>query len=171
MRFGLICVIVITGLSLATRTAQADTTVFARAGAWQAFGGTTTDGTRVCGVSTSWPDNRYFGLKFFKGDNTFTIQLGSPKWSIDNGAKQSIVMQIDQNANWHGTATGMHFGDQTAGLQFEIARRQLAQFIEQFRHGETLYLSFPNTNASDWTATLEGTNAVTTSFMNCINAI
>jgi len=171
MRGRLISGIVIAGVWLAAGTAQADTTVFARAGAWQAFGGTSTDGTRVCGVSTSWPDNRYFGLKYYKGDNTFTVQLGSPKWSIDNGAKQRVVMQIDENAQWTGTATGMHFGDQTAGLEFEIARPQLVRFIEQFRHGETLYVSFPGTNASDWTATLEGTNAVTTSFGNCISAM
>ncbi|HZT88399.1 MAG TPA: hypothetical protein VFA12_10550 [Stellaceae bacterium] len=151
--------------------AQAETTVIARAGVWQAFAGTANDGTKLCGISTTWPDERYFGLKFYKGDKTFTIQMGSPKWKIDDGAKQTVAMQIDANGTWKGTATGMHFGDKTAGLEFEIVEAQLSQFVEEFAHGETLYLSFPNANVDDWQASLDGTPTLIRTFISCIEAM
>jgi len=170
MRFGQAAGIAVTLVALAAGTAHADTSVIARAGAWQAFGGTSQDGTQVCGVSTSWPDDRYFGVKYYKGDNTFTIQLGSPEWKVEDGAKQPIVMTVDRRSPWRGNATGMHFSD-SAGLQFEISRNQLAQFIEEFRSGESLYLSFPGTTAADWTATLSGSDAVMNSFAACNDAM
>ncbi|MBV9860132.1 MAG: hypothetical protein JO038_08535 [Alphaproteobacteria bacterium] len=171
MRFGLKFGLATATLWLAATSAQADTVVFARSGRWEAFGGTSTNGTPVCGVSTSWPDNRYFGVKYYKGDRTITIQLGSPDWRIANGAKQRIIMQIDENAYWTGNATGMHFDDNEAGLSFDIAASELGSFVGQFRRGDNLYFSFPNTTASDWTAGLEGTNNVTSAFANCIGAM
>ena len=97
-------------------TAWADTHVISRSGAWEAFGGTTTNGRAVCGMSSS-VGGRYFGLKYFAGDSTATIQLGSNTWNIDNGAKQKVTMTLDNNAPWNATATGMHFNDGDAGLE------------------------------------------------------
>jgi hypothetical protein len=171
MRFRLVFGTVIAGLWLAPGVAAADTAVIARSGPWQAFAGTTGDGTQVCGVSTNWTDNRYFGLKYFKGDNTLTIQLGSPQWQINDGAKQRVAMQIDHNANWTATASGMHFSKDEAGLEFEIAAKQLSIFVEQFRDGEQLYLSFPGADVADWSASLEGTQVLIGSFANCVKAM
>ncbi|HZT88398.1 MAG TPA: hypothetical protein VFA12_10545 [Stellaceae bacterium] len=171
MRFGwLLGVPAMLLASAGIDAAQAATTTIARAGLWDAFGGTSNNGTRVCGVSTSWTDNREFLLKYYRGDNTFTVQLVSPHWSVNSGDKYRVAMQIDANASWSGLAVGAHVGN-SGMLQFEINRNQLSRFIEQFRHGDILYLSFPGTGARDWTASLEGTNAVTTSFANCILAI
>jgi hypothetical protein len=171
MRLGLVGSTVIAVLWLASGIADAATVVIARSGPWQAFAGTSTDGTQVCGVSTRWPDDRYFGVKYYKGDNTLTIQLGNPKWQIDNGAKQRVRMQIDQNARWVATAIGMHFSKEEAGLQFEIAANQLSSFVEQFRNGDQLYLTFPGSDASDWAASLGGTQNIIGSFANCITAM
>jgi hypothetical protein len=171
MRQGLIGGAVVAGLWLASGVAYADTTIIARAGPWEAFAGTSTDGTKVCGVSTSWDDDRYFGVKYYKGDDTITIQMGSPKWTIDDGAKQRVVMKIDRNSDWTATASGMHFSKKDAGLQFEIAKKQLSIFVQEFGDGEQLRLSFPGSDADDWTVSLQGTETLIGSFDNCIKAM
>jgi len=159
------------GLLLGASAVRADTVVFARSGPWEAFGGTAANGTAVCGMSTSWPDDRYFGVKYFKGDNTVVIQLGSPHWRIEDGAKQRVIMQIDRRGPWGANATGMHFSATEAGLGFSISRNQLDTFIAEFRYGDVLGFAFPNTTADNWSVSLRGTNAVTSSFANCIEAM
>jgi len=171
LRLGRICAVVAGVWWLACGGAEAATTVIAKAGAWQAFHGTSTDGTEVCGISTTWPDNRYFGLKFYKGDKTFTIQLGSPKWQINDGTKQRVFMQIDQNARWVATASGMHFSKEEAGLEFEINSGEVSTFVSEFRGGSQLLLQFPDFNVEDWTAALDGTRTLIGSFLNCIEAL
>jgi len=85
---------------------QAETSLITKVGAWQAFGGKTTGGRPVCGVSQSAGD-RYFGLKFYAGDSTFTVQLGAKSWRLENGAKQKLQMVLDGNRPWMATGTGM----------------------------------------------------------------
>jgi hypothetical protein len=121
-------------MSIGAPDVFADTQTLARAGSWSAFGGTTTSGRPVCGVSSSG-DGRYFGLKFYKGDDTLTIQLGSSSWTIENKSKQRVTMRIDSNSRWTATAVGMHFNDGDAGLEFEINHRELDRFVREFRSG------------------------------------
>jgi len=63
----------------AASPAAADVKTLAKAQSWEAFGGTTDTGRGVCGISAS-PGGRYFGLKFYAGNDRFTIQMGGPDW-------------------------------------------------------------------------------------------
>jgi hypothetical protein len=171
MRIGLVGGAALVVIVVAASIGHADVVTFARGGPWEAFGGTSNDGQKMCGVSTSWKDDRYFALKYFKGDKTLTLQLGSPDWQIKNGAEQRVSLQIDQNGMWSGNAKGMHFSNGQAGLQFEINVTELKDFIAEFREGDQLFLSFPGSNASDWTANLEGTDTISTSLANCVDAL
>src|SRR5262245_929973 len=71
---------------LAASTAWADTRTLAQSGIWEAFGGTTDSGRGVCGISAE-PNGRYFGLKLYAGNDTFTIQLGTNEWKFADGEK------------------------------------------------------------------------------------
>src|SRR5260370_4550303 len=124
-------------VSLSVCGAQAATRTLARSGTWEAFGGITTRGAGVCGMSQE-VNKRYFGLKLFAGDSTFTIQVGGKIWQIENGKKQSVVMVLDGNRPWRAIATGMHFSDGDAGLEFTINRDELAEFNRQFRDASQL---------------------------------
>jgi hypothetical protein len=155
---------------LAASSAAAETSLITRAGAWQAFGGTTTGGRPVCGVSQSAGD-RYFGLKFFSGDSTFTIQMGAKSWRIENGAKQKLQMILDGNRPWTVTGTGMHFNDGDGGLEFTISRNELDQFAAEFRSSTLLRVQFAGPNAEDWSVSLAGSNAVTDAFLQCIEGL
>jgi len=145
--------------------------VFSNAGVWKAYGGPCDSGPKMCGVSTSG-EGKFFGLKYFQHDNTFTIQLGSNQWSIKNGAKQSVTMKIDQNTEWTAVGTGFHFDDGDPGLQFEIKSNQLDTFMKEFSTGNQLVVRFPGAReVTDWVASLDGSDKISESFVNCIKAM
>ncbi len=146
---------------------RADTSILARAGNWEAFGGTTTQGKPVCGVSQTMDDGRYVGVKFFNGDDTFTLQIGWKQWRINDGDKQAIHMTLDSNALWKATATGFHFNDGDAGLEFTINARELDEFVREFRNSSVMRLQFPGSGAQDWSVSLSGTSAVSDAFDRC----
>jgi hypothetical protein len=148
----------------------AETSLITKAGAWQAFGGTTTGGRPVCGVSQSAGD-RYFGLKFYSGDTTFTIQTGAKTWRTENGAKQKLRMVLGGNPPWTATGTGMHFNDGDAGLEFTINRSEIDQFAAQFRNSDSLRIQLSNADAEVWSMSLAGSNAVTDAFLQCIQGL
>jgi hypothetical protein len=150
-----------------TLPGQAETSLITKVGAWQAFGGKTAGGRAVCGVSQSAGD-RYFGLKFYAGDSTFTVQLGAKGWHLDNGAKQKLQMVLDGNRPWIATGTAMHFGDGDAGLEFTINRSEIDQFAAQFRTSGSLRVQFTDWDAPEWSLSLAGSNAVTDAFLQCI---
>jgi hypothetical protein len=150
--------------------AECQTSVFDRSGAWRAFGGKCDDGRQKCGISTSGT-GKYFSLDFFNGDNTLTVQLGASDWRVKNGIKTRVTMQVDGEAPWRAIGTGMHFSDGDAGLWFEIDRNQLDRFMDEFRGGDELILRFPDSDASDWRASLSGTARVSEGFLRCIRAM
>jgi hypothetical protein len=140
---GITIALALLGAPLTASWAQAKVQVITKTGAWQVFGGTTDTGRPVCGISSTLPGS-YFGLKYFSNDPTFTIQLGSSKWKIENGAKQKVVMRFDRRSPWSAVGTGMHFGDGDAGIEFNINRKQLPLFIREFRLSTQLRVEFPN---------------------------
>ena len=168
MRLGTLTAAV--AICLYAQAGWADTHTLARAGAWSAFGGTTTSGRPVCGMSSS-SNGRYFGLKYFEGDNTLTIQLGSNTWKVKNGDKQKLVMRFDNESPWNATGTGMHFNDGDAGLEFSINRKELDEFMREFRDSNTLNITFTGSNAAAWHGSLAGTQTITSNFNNCIRTL
>lgn len=146
--------------------AQAETRTLAKHGLWSAFGGTTNDGTPVCGVSSSG-NGLYFGLKLFAGDNTVTIQLGSNKWRLTKGDKIRVSLRFDEYPRWNANGTAFQFPDSDWGLEFSVRRDELRNFITQFRASYKMIVQFGNSSMTDWTGDLTGTNAVTDVFANC----
>jgi hypothetical protein len=151
---------------LSVAAAQAETKVTVKAGGWEAFDGTPTNGKPVCGMSSS-PKDQYFGLKHFSGDATFTIQIGKSSWRIENGSKQKLTMRLDSNKAWTATGTGMHFNDGDAGLEFTINKSELTQFIKEFGSSKRIVLHFIGSDASDWDILLDGVSTVKAAFETC----
>jgi hypothetical protein len=152
---------------LTSASCFADTQVLARFGAWQAFGGTTNSNRPVCGMSSSG-NGKYFGVKYFSGENTLTIQLGNSSWTVKNGVKVKVEMRFDQESPWNATAIGMHFSDGDAGLEFDIRRNQLDQFMREFRGANQIVVRFPGEDVSSWNGSLQGTDGVSSNFVRCV---
>ena len=151
---------------MAPGMARAETKTLASAGTWEAFGGTTTKGRPVCGVSQE-VGGRYFGLKLFSGGNTFTIQLGTKEWKLADKAKIKVVLRFDANKPWNATGTAFHFDDGDSGLQFDVNKSEVTQFMSEFRASAALRLEFVNSNLADWSLSLAGTGGVSDAFLNC----
>jgi hypothetical protein len=118
-----------------------------------------------CGVSTS-PPERYFGLKFFAGDQTFTIQLSDKAWTITDKSKYGVSMRLDNNRVWTTSAEGMHFPDGDPGLEYSIRKDELARFNQEFGSSKTLRLQFTN-GMNDWAIDLAAARQVNSKFAEC----
>jgi hypothetical protein len=151
----------------AAAPAFAQTNTIATAGAWRAFDGKTNSGKSLCGISTSGK-GLFFSLKVYKGDDEMTVQLGAKNWTIKDGAKQKVVMRFDKASPWNATATGFHFSDGDAGLEFVVALKNLGEFVKEFAASQTLRINFEGSDANPWTADLTGTAAVTTALRDCV---
>jgi len=158
-----LCLMAFAGLAV-EGTALAETKTLSRSGSWAAFGGTTTKGLGVCGISGS-PGDRYFSLKQFSGYDTFTVQLQVP--SITDGDKVGMSLQFDANKVWAADATGFHFEDGDAGLEFTINRSEANRFAYEFESSSQLRIDFDG-SLPRWVMGLQGTMAVSTAFKGCI---
>jgi hypothetical protein len=170
LRFSLLAAFALVWTAGPLAYAECQTTVFDRSGAWRAFGGKCDDGRQKCGVSTSGT-GKYFSIDYFNGDNTLTVQLGAREWRVKNGVRTAVTMQVDDASPWRAVGTGMHFSDGDAGLWFEIDSNQLDRFLDEFRGGDELVVRFPDSDVSDWRASLSGSGRVSESFLRCIRAM
>jgi hypothetical protein len=161
---------VASGLTAIAAGASAETKTLARAGSWEAFGGTTTGGRGVCGISAE-PAGRYFGMKLFAGGQTFTIQMGTKGWTLDNGTKVPLTLRFDNSPIWRATGSAFHFDDGDAGLQFDVTRAELDTFAHEFRDSSTLRIQFEDNRLPQWIMGLEGTLAVNSAFQGCTKSL
>ncbi len=150
--------------------AHGETSLITKSGAWQVFGGTTAGGRPVCGISQS-EDGRYFGLKYYARDTTFTIQMGAKTWRLADGAKQKLQMVLDGGRPWSATGNGIRFGDGDPGLEFTVNRSEIDQFAAQFRAGTVLRVQFTGWDVPEWSLSLAGSNAVMDAFLQCIQGL
>jgi hypothetical protein len=149
--------------------ALAQTRTIGTFGAWEAFGGTSNDGRPVCGVSTSWQDRRYFGIKYWQGREHFTIQLIKPSWQIPQGTRIPVALQFDQQSPWTASATGFP-GTSTAGafIEFTVPFGRLENFLREFRLASSAVMSFQSGNEPAWRLTLSGSNAASQAMNDCV---
>jgi hypothetical protein len=156
-------------LLAAAAPAGAAISILYRAGAWEAFGGTTDRGQPVCGMSTSG-EGMWFGVKYFKDDEGFTVQLSSSDWQVKKGEEVRMTMRFDRLSPWSGTATGFVMSDGDAALELEIPVARLATWLREFRGANRLLVGFPDApDVDDWTVSLAGTTAVSDRMVACIN--
>jgi hypothetical protein len=148
--------------------ANADVVTFKRAGAWEAFGGRSSNNRRLCGVSVSG-GGRWFSIKYFEGDSNLTVQLSKDTWTVRNGLQINLNMQFDNESPWRASATTFHMDDGDAALQFTIGRGDVTQWIREFRASDYLYIRFPDSDVEDWRADLTGTPQIADAFTQCLD--
>ena len=153
-----------------TVSARAEVKTFARAGVWEAFGGTSNDGQGLCGVSTRG-GGKWIGVKYYKGDETITIQLSNESWTVTDKDKVSVVMKFDDESPWRASATAFHMSDGDAALEFSIKEDQMNIFMREFRQSDSLIIRFPDSKVEDWRANLAGTSRVADAMSECLRVL
>src|SRR5476651_1124790 len=102
MKHGYALVVLALAVMAGATPATADTTTLAKAQSWEAFGGTTSTGRGLCGISAD-PGGHYFGVKLFAGNDRFTLQMGTPEWKqLQPQQKVPVTMRFDANPEWNG---------------------------------------------------------------------
>jgi hypothetical protein len=156
-------------LCLVVGAAAAQTRTIGVFGAWEAFGGTTRDDRPVCGVSSSFQDGRYFGIKYWQGQDRFTVQLIKPSWQIPAGTRIPVAVQFDQQGAWTATASGFP-ATSSAGafVEFTVPFARLDNFLREFRFASTASVTFQSGNEPMWRLSLNGSNAASTAMDDCV---
>lgn len=149
---------------------QAKTNTILNAGAWEAFGGTTSKNQPICGMSTEVATH-YLGVKRITGKAGFGIQMGTGQWKLSNGLKHQVIMNFDSNPAWSLTGTAFHFDDGDAGLEIILSDDRIDAFLREFRGSSRLNVKFPDANFADWQLSLGGSSAVTDAFLNCLRTL
>lgn len=154
---------------LAAGGAEAQTRTIGVFGAWEAFGGTTSDNRPVCGVSSSFPDGRYFGIKYWQGQDRFTVQLIKPSWQIPSGTRVPLALQFDQQSPWTATASGFPATTTAGGfVEFTVPFARLENFLREFRLASTASVTFTQGSEPTWRLTLTGSNAASQALDDCV---
>jgi hypothetical protein len=145
----------------------AEVVTFERSGWWEAFGGRSDNGRKLCGVSVSG-GGRWFSIKYFEGDPHLTVHLSKDTWKVRNDTQIDLLMKFDNESPWKARATAFHMNNGHAALQFTISSRQIRQWIGEFRESYVLYIRFPNSNVEDWQADLTGTQQIADALTRCL---
>jgi len=153
----------------AISSARADTRILARAGAWQAFGGTTSNGVPVCGVSQSTADGSYFGLKIVSRSAPVVVQLGHAGWQLADRQKVAIFLRFDASPPWSTGGAGMHFNEGDPGLEIGFTKADFDRFQLGFRTASQLRVQ-PE-NMPEWLVDLAGSSAISDALQECTRSL
>lgn len=83
--------------------------------------------------------------------------------TLPDGTQVGVVMQVGLSQPWNAQATG-----HGASLAWSMARSDINAFDQQFRHADSMTLSFPSGNEPLWTVSLIGSTAADNTFARCI---
>jgi len=154
----------------AASSVSAEVVTFKRSGGWEAFGGRSNDNRKVCGVSASG-GGRWLGVKYYEGDDGLTLQLSKSTWTVRNGAQINIKMQFDYESPWTARARAFHMENGDGAIQFTVGRKQIPQWLKEFRDSNALYVRFPQSDVEDWQADLAGTEEIVDALGLCLQAM
>lgn len=150
-------------LALLPAAALAQIKPYYHNGAWEAFSGKTDTGSAVCGVD-SIGDDRKLAISFTIGGTETVFTTSKPNWSIPDGTKIPVVIQIGLNTPWSFSGTG-HGTDIDWSLDADAA----ANFRQQFRNATSLTVTFPTGSEPPWTLSLAGSTAISDTFDRCVH--
>lgn len=114
---------------LLSSSVSAQTIVLGRFGYWESFGGTSVDGTQICGVSTLMTHDRFVGIKYFSGTDYFIIQVMKKSWVIPRNTQISVQFYIGENTPWDATAVGRTDSQIGGIVEFKIPASSLRPFF------------------------------------------
>ena len=144
-----------------------NSTVYYRAGGWEAFSGRVASGGTFCGISTYFArDGRGFMIRHRTGSPEVIFRARKPGWAVPEGARVAVTVQVGPNSPFLTNATG-----QGEVMEWAMSRETMAEFDAQFRRGAVLTLAFPSGNEPAWAIPLTGSNAIGATFARCISEL
>ena len=147
--------------------ALAELTVYSRAGGWDVFKGTGTDGRQTCGIGSTNPaDGRAFSLRFSPGDDGIIFVADKPNWDIPEGTPVPVVMQIGLERPWTEQAVG-----HVDRVEWSMERAVVPTFDAQFRRAASMTVTFPAGSERPWIISLNGSTTASNAMGRCVTAM
>lgn len=151
--------------------AMSETKTIRMSGPWELFGGSSSKGTGVCGVSTE-PEGKYFGLKVFaRQTQEMVIHMGGKGFPLAKDQRTNMRMQVDAKPVWEGSGKGFSFDDGDPGVEFVLANNRGPAFFAELMAGSSLKVSLPQAGMPDWVYNLAGTGALANEFNQCLRSL
>ncbi|MFL1463138.1 hypothetical protein ACI6QG_13095 [Roseococcus sp. DSY-14] len=155
------------GVLAAAAPALAQTSRLGGAGAWEAYGGRSQDGTRLCGMTVSNANrSRSLHFKWYMGTPGFVVQAFGQGWRIPPGTTLRVTLAVDGNPPW--TTQGAT-GNGTM-VQWRVQGDAFRPFTNQFRAGSRMTVAFPDGSETPWSVSLAGSSATLDLFTRCVLA-
>lgn len=143
------------------------TTVLVEVNGWRAFGGVGSSGIPLCGMGTAANRvGRFFWIKAERQGGVLTgyVQLGANTWTVRDGARGEVVVNIDgRDVRLAYAGAGRDIIEATYAGRFD----NFLRFVELFAGGSRMQIRFPGENLEPWGANLGGTRRVTEAFLAC----
>ena len=126
----------------------------------------------ICSMGT---DANTLGRAFWmrverlRGDLHGYVHISDRSWSVPRDNRGSLALFIDSrraNLSWTGTSTPTRIE-----ASYLNAWGNFMNFVQAFAGGNTLRITFPNSQLQPWNADLRGTRRVTDVFLNCIRSM
>lgn len=138
-------------------------------GVWTAYAGRISSGKDVCGLRTSG-QQRSFHIKYFSGNQHWTIHLFKNDWHIDKEMPVRIRIELGsgyRSADWGGKALPGQ-GQSPAVVEVLVATEGSQEFWSAFRQANEGRLTFVTGNEGTWRVSLTGSNAAAAAMVSCI---
>lgn len=139
-------------------------------GVWTAYEARSTQGRRICGISTSGT-TADMHIKHFEGEDLIAIQIFNRAWNIPHRVDVSLAIELGSNYRT-GTlrAVGMPGNNNLpANVETSFLLEGSNAFWSAFRQAASGRLIFLTGNEGAWSINLTGSNAATTAMQNCIS--
>lgn len=153
-------------------SARSDVRITGTVGDWSSIAGVAINGQFQCGMMNyDASSSRAVGIKWQRNlSDRLLIQVSKSNWRVPTGTRMTIALQMDQNPVWSGVATGTSSANGLSFAEMSVPLREIRTFINEFRGGSVLRVSFPDGSEPTWFISLRGSNAVSDLFSSCVGS-
>ena len=156
-------------LLVGASSAHAEMKVVARASAWSASAGTSSDlGKPMC-MMTTHSDIRSFHIKWVVGSDLF-IHVSKDNWKVPVGVEMPLVIRFDQETPFKVTAKGMADHPRFVEIKIDDAA-DARRLLDQLRTAGKLSVSFPGGSEREWALSMDGSDTIARKFTECVAAL
>ena len=148
--------------------AEARATDLKVSGVWTAQLVTNSQGQRVCGLITSYPDQRTVEIEWFEGEEVLTIQIRKTTWEIPAHVRPKVSMAFPGTNPW--TAQGADVDHTTDIVEVSVPNAVVQAFTHDIANAASGTISFGGSEPP-WDLSLAGFPVALQAMVKCIDDV
>jgi hypothetical protein len=158
-------------LALSPAMAHAKMIVWNRSGPWVNSAGTLNDGQLGCAMGIADVGREVY-VKYFHNTGDVSVQVFKNSWRIPAGTKLQLELGFDKGSWASGTASGYVLSrDRSSYVEIGILHDKVADFSDNFKEANHMWLRFPDGDETDWIVRMDGSRNAARAFEFCIGKL